>query len=183
MIGKLGIAMCCSLAIAATWTLTQQRIDDQRAIFAQRKLLEAAGLDGTRIDPQRLRITALQGEDMQVDIDGQRLATVRHHRGINGYNAPIPLWVGLDGTQRIIGVRVIEHRETPGLGDRIDLAVSPWIRQFEGRSLDDPPTEGWALTKDGGHFDGFTGATITPRAVVRGIHETLLRHRDAVNTR
>ncbi len=83
-----------------------------------------------------------------------------------GYAGPIELIMGLDTQGRILGVRVLSHRETPGLGDRIEAAKDDWILGFAGHSLGDPPESRWAVKKDGGDFDQFSGATITPRAVV-----------------
>jgi Na+-translocating ferredoxin:NAD+ oxidoreductase subunit G len=70
-------------------------------------------------------------------------------------------------------VRVAGHRETPGLGDYIDIHKSDWIKIFNGRSLADPPATGWRVSKDGGEFDARTGATVTPRAVVKAVHNAL----------
>ena len=92
----------------------------------------------------------------------------------DGYNGPIKLLVGILTDGRIAGVRVIGHRETPGLGDKIEIARDPWIGKFEGRSLGDPPAGKWAVKYDGGVFDQFTGATITPRAVVAAVRRSLL---------
>ena len=91
----------------------------------------------------------------------------------DGYNGTIRLLVGVyyDGT--LAGVRVIAHRETPGLGDGIEERRSDWIHAFDGRSLEDPQAEGWQVKRDGGVFDQFTGATITPRAVVKAVHRSL----------
>ena len=91
----------------------------------------------------------------------------------DGYNGSIRLLVGIyhDGT--LAGVRVVGHRETPGLGDGIDERRSDWIYSFDGRSLEDPVAEGWRVKRDGGVFDQFTGATITPRAVVKAVHRSL----------
>lgn len=91
----------------------------------------------------------------------------------NGYNGRINILVGIfvDGT--IAGVRVTSHRETPGLGDDIELAKSDWILDFDGKSLKMPIEEQWEVKKDGGVFDQFTGATITPRATVAAILNTL----------
>ncbi len=83
-----------------------------------------------------------------------------------GYAGPIELILGLDPQGRILGARVLSHRETPGLGDRIEATKDDWILGFEGLSLGDPPESRWAVKKDGGDFDQFSGATITPRAVV-----------------
>lgn len=92
----------------------------------------------------------------------------------NGYSGPIRMLVGIyyDGT--VAGVRVIKHRETPGLGDAIESERSDWILGFNGKSLDNPATKKWKVKRDGGEFDQFTGATITPRAVVKAVHSALL---------
>lgn len=98
-----------------------------------------------------------------------------------GYSGPITLVVGLDETGEILGVRVVAHTETPGLGDKIEVTKSNWIQAFVGRSLDNTIPERWRVKKDGGDFDQFAGATITPRAVVSGIGrglEFFSRHRE-----
>ena len=77
------------------------------------------------------------------------------------------------GLKEAIGLRVIEHKETPGLGDKIDIKKSDWIRSFEGRSLENTEESGWAVKKDGGEFDQMTGATITPRAIVNAVYKGL----------
>ena len=91
----------------------------------------------------------------------------------DGYSGPIRLLVGVNADGTVAGVRVLSHRETPGLGDPIDAARSDWIHGFEGRALDDPPAAAWTVRKDGGAFDEFTGATITPRAVVHAVRRVL----------
>ncbi len=95
----------------------------------------------------------------------------------DGYNGTIRLLVAinLDGT--LAGVRVVQHRETPGLGDGIEAERSDWILGFNGRSLRDPVPERWKVKRDGGAFDQFTGATITPRAVVKAVKDALLYFR------
>ncbi|TCK18772.1 electron transport complex protein RnfG [Thiogranum longum] len=92
----------------------------------------------------------------------------------DGYNGNIRLLVAikLDGT--LAGVRVVQHRETPGLGDGIETSNSDWILGFNGKSLENPGKEGWKVKRDGGQFDQFTGATITPRAVVKAVRNALL---------
>jgi electron transport complex protein RnfG len=92
----------------------------------------------------------------------------------DGYNGDIKLLAGISAGGEILGVRVISHKETPGLGDPIDIKKSDWINGFTARSLNNPVSSGWAVKRDGGQFDQFTGATITPRAVVKIIHNTLL---------
>ena len=92
----------------------------------------------------------------------------------DGYTTNIDLIVGVNRDGSLAGVRVVAHRETPGLGDKIEVRKSDWINSFAGRSLTDPAAERWAVKKDGGEFDQFTGATITPRAVVRAVKRALM---------
>lgn len=86
-----------------------------------------------------------------------------------GYAGDVVVLIGLDPEGKMLGARVIKHQETPGLGDKIEIAKTPWIRSFEGKSLADPEPAKWGVKKDGGVFDQFAGATITPRAVVKAI--------------
>lgn len=90
-----------------------------------------------------------------------------------GYAGKIKLMLGVDAQGKILGVRVLAHKETPGLGDRIDARKSGWILRFTGLFLGDPPPNQWKVKKDGGQFDQFAGATITPRGVVKAIREGL----------
>lgn len=92
----------------------------------------------------------------------------------DGYGGSIRLLVGVNADGSLAGIRAIEHRETPGLGDKIDAHKTDWVQQFPGRSLADTPQADWAVNKDGGAFDSLTGATITPRAVVGAVHRALL---------
>ncbi|UJJ31704.1 electron transport complex subunit RsxG [Halopseudomonas maritima] len=101
----------------------------------------------------------------------------------DGYSGRIDLLVGIRADGSIAGVRSVSHRETPGLGDKIETAKSQWILSFNGKSLSMPVPEQWAVRKDGGQFDQFTGATITPRAVVKAVYQALTyfdAHRDAL---
>lgn len=86
-----------------------------------------------------------------------------------GYAADIVILMAVDADGKILGARVLKHAETPGLGDKIELAKAPWIKGFDGKSLADPQPEKWGVKKDGGVFDQFAGATITPRAVVKAV--------------
>lgn len=105
--------------------------------------------------------------------DGRPSAVILQAIAPDGYSGAIHLLVGIHADGRVAGVRVIGHRETPGLGDKIELAKSPWIRSFDGKSLTNPAADGWAVKKDRGEFDQFAGATITPRAVVGAVHRAL----------
>jgi electron transport complex protein RnfG len=91
----------------------------------------------------------------------------------NGYNGPIKIIVGIKQDGVISGVRVVDHRETPGLGDAVDVERSDWILSFNGRSSQNTSPAQWYVKKDGGEIDQFTGATITPRAVVKAVHNSL----------
>jgi electron transport complex protein RnfG len=91
----------------------------------------------------------------------------------DGYSGEISLIVGVNADGSIAGVRVLTHNETPGLGDKLDLKKSDWILGFNGKSLRDPLPARWKVKKDGGDFDQFTGATITPRAVVNQVKRVL----------
>ena len=115
--------------------------------------------------------------------DGEPVAAVFATVAPEGYSGPIKLLVGVNADGTVAGVRVTAHRETPGLGDAIETQRSDWILGFDGKSLDEPPEEQWAVRRDGGVFDQFTGATISPRAIVKAVKETLVyfaAHRDAV---
>ncbi len=110
-----------------------------------------------------------------------KVTAVAYEMTAHGYGGAILLLMGVDSSGAILGVRVLQQHETPGLGDKIDLKKTHWILGFDGRSLGNPDQKGWHVKKDGGVFDQFTGATITPRGVVKGIHEGLqlfAAHRD-----
>ena len=90
-----------------------------------------------------------------------------------GYAGEIKLMLGVDATGKVLGVRVLAHKETPGLGDKIEVKKGNWITKFTGLSIGEPPLEKWKVKKDGGQFDQFSGATITPRGVVLAIRKGL----------
>lgn len=91
----------------------------------------------------------------------------------DGYSGDIRLLVGLTPEGEVIGVRVLDHRETPGLGDQIELQRSSWIRQFDSRSLGNPPAQAWSPDRRGGDFDTLTSATITSSAVIQAVRDVL----------
>jgi electron transport complex protein RnfG len=105
--------------------------------------------------------------------NGQPVAAVLSPVVTQGYSGPIQLIVAVRRDGTLAGVRVLKHRETPGLGDKIEIERSDWVLGFAGRSLTDPLPGRWKVRRDGGDFDQFTGATVTPRAVVRGVRGTL----------
>jgi len=92
----------------------------------------------------------------------------------DGYTTAIQLLVGIKADGSLAGVRVVDHKETPGLGDKVELKKSDWILSFNDKSLTNPEADDWKVKKDGGEFDSFTGATITPRAVVNAVKQALV---------
>jgi electron transport complex protein RnfG len=112
--------------------------------------------------------------------NGEPIAVLLNTVAPDGYVGALRLLVAIDVAGRLIGVRVLEHRETPGLGDFVEERRTDWIRQFDGRSLDGPPPARWQVRKDGGDFDEYTGATVTSRAVTHAVRNALAyfaRHR------
>jgi len=104
---------------------------------------------------------------------GSEAATILPVVTRQGYNGDIHLLVAINQSGQLTGVRVTHHQETPGLGDDIERSRSAWITSFNGLSLESLPPSGWAVSKEGGEFDSFTGATITPRAVINAVYEAL----------
>lgn len=152
---------------------------------AERIARLAAVLGDTRYDNDLLQdvITVrdpdLLGTDAAVPVHrarlrGQPVAALFEAVAPDGYSGSIRLLVAVAADGRLLGVRVLAHRETPGLGDAIEERKSDWILRFAGHSLRDPLPERWRVRKDGGDFEQFTGATVTPRAVVRSVLNVLL---------
>jgi electron transport complex protein RnfG len=114
-------------------------------------------------------------------LQGEPVAVVFEFVAPDGYSGDIRLLLAVAPDGTVLGVRVVAHRETPGLGDFIDVRRSDWIERFTGKSTRNPPLARWRVRKDGGEFDQFTGATITSRAVVGSLGRALeffARHRN-----
>lgn len=112
---------------------------------------------------------------------GQQIVGLAYQVTGYGYSGAIEIILGVDPDGKLLGVRVVSHAETPGLGDKIEERKSKWILAFTGLSLVNPSEAQWHVKKDGGYFDQFSGATITPRAVVAAVKQGLLQfkaHRD-----
>jgi Na+-translocating ferredoxin:NAD+ oxidoreductase subunit G len=107
---------------------------------------------------------------------GKPSAVILEVTAPDGYSGDIKLLLAIKTNGEIAGVRVLAHKETPGLGDYIDILHSEWIKQFDGQSLVRKNDDAWFVKKDGGQFDFTTGATITPRAVVKAVHKVLKFH-------
>ena len=181
------IAAVCSGLVAITYTLTRDRIEDNRKAHLEQQLRPALSdlfFDGdvteslVVIEPPH----GLPGNDdaliYRVYSAAEPEAALFVVTARNGYSGPIRLLVGVTTNGVVTGVRILEHQETPGLGDKIDEDKSDWVQQFRGRSLGDPVIGGWRIRRDGGEFDQLTGATVTPRAVVQAVRETLVYFRD-----
>jgi electron transport complex protein RnfG len=120
----------------------------------------------------------LLGTDKTVPVfrarmDSKPVAVVIAPTAPKGYSGPIKLLIGIYYDGRVSGVRVLSHRETPGLGDAIEEKRSDWIYSFNDKSLDNLSQKDWKVKRDGGSFDQFTGATISPRAIVSAVNNTL----------
>lgn len=129
--------------------------------------------DMIEIPPDELLGNRTVSHVYRARLAGEPMAVILEAIAPDGYSGDIKLLVAIrvDGT--ISGVRVLAHKETPGLGDYIDITHSPWIKQFDGHSLNSRAVELWKVKKDGGQFDYIAGATITPRAVVKAVHKVL----------
>lgn len=185
-------AMAGAALVAATYEVTKERIAENERLALLEKLQAVVPqerydnnlLDDTVrvVDPELLG-TARPVTVYRARKDGQPVAAILTPIAPDGYGGPIRLIVGVNADGSVAGVRVLSHRETPGLGDLIEETRSDWIFGFDGKSLGDPPAEKWKVRRDGGVFDQFAGATITPRAVVTAVRKTLeyfQAHRDIV---
>ena len=186
------IAAICTLLVAATYQLTAERIAANEQAWLERSLEPAlSGLffEGS-ITESKLEIPPphdLPGNDTaivyRVFAEGAPVAALFVVTARDGYAGPIRILVGVGTDGTVTGVRIVEHRETPGLGDRIDQSRSDWVFQFDGHSLGNPVEARWLLEVDGGDFDQLTGASVTPRAVIKAIRDTLMyfdAHRDEI---
>ena len=177
------IAAICTTLVAATYRITSERIAANERAWLEQSLAPALGgvdYEGS-ITASRLVLEpphGLPGNDKAIIYraysGGAPAAALFAVTARGGYAGPIRILAGVDVEGTVTGVRILEHRETPGLGDGIDASRSDWVRQFDGRSLGDPPAAAWQLRVDGGEFDQLTGASVTPRAVLKAVRETLL---------
>lgn len=147
-------------------------------VQALAQILPTGSYDNQLLDSSRLVQDELLGNKNPTPaylatLGGQVGAVILQVTAPDGYSGTIRLLVGILADGRLAGVRTLQHRETPGLGDKIELAKSRWILEFAGKSLNQPDEAGWAVKKDGGQFDQFAGATVTPRAVVKAVHKAL----------
>lgn len=186
------IAAVCTTLVAATYQLTEDRILANEIALLEQSLQPAltgifydSGVSESRLVLQPPH--ELPGNDpafiYRVFAEGEPVAALFVVTARDGFAGPIRILLGVEVSGLITGVRILQHRETPGLGDKIASARSDWVYQFDGRSMGNPQIVGWALKGDGGEFDQLTGASITPRAVIKAIRDTLIyfdAHRDEI---
>ncbi len=148
------------------------------ALLPSDKLDNDIAADILELPPEPLLGTTENSIAYRARRGGEPVAVIFNSIAPNGYSGRIHLLVGVYVDGSLAGVRAVKHAETPGLGDAIELRKSDWVLGFDGKSLNDPAADGWRVKRDGGEFDQFTGATITPRAVVAAVRRTLLYYRD-----
>lgn len=178
-----GFAALTALLVAGTFLGTSDAIDAARRAAEEKALLQIvprATHDNSMLDD---RLPAIAGDPLlqlpeprsifRARRSGKVIAVILPTHAPDGYSGGIDMLVGVNRDGSIAGVRVLAHKETPGLGDAVDHRKSDWVEDFRGKSLSSPPRERWEVRKDGGDFDQFTGATITPRAVVRATRRSL----------
>lgn len=188
------IAAICTALVAATYHVTVDRIAANEKALLEKSLQPAiAGIfyDGS-VSESRLIITPphdLPGSGAaiiyRVYAENRPVAALFVVTARDGFAGPIRILLGVDASGLVTGVRILQHRETPGLGDKIESTRSDWVFQFDGRSMGDPLATGWAIRGDGGDFDQLTGASITSRSVVTAVRDTLIyfdAHRDEIFT-
>ena len=176
------VAAICTTLVALTFIATKTRIAANEQAYLERSLapvLAGRSFDND-INASAITIPAphvLPGKEAAVIYpllkNGMPVAALFVVTADDGFSGPIKLLIGVDTDGVVTGVRVLEHQETPGLGDGIDETKSDWIHIFAGRSLDSPPRERWSIRRDGGAFDQLTGASVTSRAVVKAVDLTV----------
>ena len=186
------IAAICTTLVAATYQITRERIvANDKALLEQALQPALAGVfyEGGVSESRLVMLPPhdLPGSDAaliyRVYAQDKPVAALFAVTARDGFSGLIRILVGVEFDGTITGVRILQHRETPGLGDKIEPERSDWIFQFDGRSMGNPGATGWAIRNDGGDFDQLTGASVTPRAVITAIRDTLLyfeAHRDEI---
>lgn len=171
------VALLCTAISAGVHFLTKDKIGAEAAKQQQALLAQVIPADYYDNDvtanckiPDSQEIdkicTALSGDKVR--------AYAVEATAPDGYSGKIRLLMGMTPEGEILGVRILEHNETPGLGDKIETRISDWILNFSHQKIDPQNLQNWAVKKDGGKFDQFAGATITPRAVVNQVKRTAL---------
>ncbi len=175
-------ALCCTAVVAVVNYATADRIKQQQNLELMRTLHQI--IPDELHDNDLIKSCILIHNQAALGVDkplpayiatqaGKPMAIAMETVAPNGYNGEIHLIIAIDTEGKVLGVRTLSHNETPGLGDKIDLRKSDWVMSFNQQQMRDGNDPRWAVKKDGGDFDQFTGATITPRAYVGAIKRTL----------
>ena len=171
--------MVSVLFVSLTQDTTQEKIQYNEEQLLIKRLAElVSDYDNDILKEKYDQVLTLHGINQTIGIypakrNGQTFAYLVEHTYPNGYNGSIRLLTGISIDETLLGVRVVAHKETPGLGDKIETRKSDWIKQFTGLSLSNPTQDNWKVKRDGGVFEAFTGATITPRAIVSASYQVL----------
>jgi len=171
-----GFSLAATLLLAVANALTQEPIAESAREDLRRSLEQVIPASNHDNNPAADTVVLkADGRDVLVyrARKGGQVSGVAFEVSQRGYSGSIRVLLGIDADGQLTGVRVLQHTETPGLGDKIEVNRSDWITRFTGLSLGNPPDAQWAVKKDGGPFDQFAGATITPRAVVNAIRNGL----------
>lgn len=177
-------ALMTTLLIAGTHLSTKDRIAEAQRQAEQKALLELVPLsrhnnsmldETLNVGPEASLLHLKDSRKIYIARqDGIPVAAILPAVAPEGYSGAIEMIVGINLDGSIAGVRALSHKETPGLGDKVDLKKSDWVLSFNGKSLSNPKPSLWGVKKDKGVFDQFTGATITPRAVTKAVYQSLL---------
>lgn len=177
------VTAAAAAALAAVFLLTREPIaaQEQRAELAGLSAVLPPRLYDNDVLADAIEVTApdFLGNDQphkvyRAYLDGDPSAVAIRATAPDGYNGAIELLVGIRADGTLTGVRVVSHRETPGIADGIEVGVSNWIRNFDDRSLGNPVRERWTVTRNGGAFDQLSGATVTSSAIISEVERVLV---------
>ncbi len=176
-------ALISVILVAVTNHLTKDKIIENQAMLLMLALNEVVSPDHYDNDLANSKII-LESQDTGfakdtpvylATLNGQPAAAIFEVTTLKGYSGAMTMLIGINASdQTLSGVRIVKHKETPGLGDKMETRKTNWVLAFNGKSLNNPNMTGWQVKKDGGDFDQFTGATITPRAIVNAVKTTLI---------
>lgn len=186
-----GFALVASVLLGVTNCSTQDTVQQRLDEDLKHSLAEVVPTnlydndllqDTLKVPSSQYNIGATETLVYKAKKAGEVTAVAFKFTAPDGYSGAIDMIIGIDRDGKVLGVRVLSHKETPGLGDKIELAKSNWILSFNGFSLENLSPEKWAVKKDGGQFDQFAGATITPRKSVQATYRSLQLFKDQQQT-